>query len=236
MSNTAYRQLFVLLLCLTSGLVDVIGYIELGHVFTANMTGNIVLLGLAVGHVQGLEVLRSILALIGFIAGTATAAFLAARSKEKAFWPSALTTIFILESMVLITFSILFQLGAGKQDVYIMIILLSYAMGIQTTAARTIGVAGISTTVLTNNLANAIEDLVKRLRMLLRRGESPERLTRDSLLRMAGVAIYGIGAVAGTIAEYRWPFFISWVPASVITAIVATAIIRSSFRDQANSN
>ena len=50
MSSAAYRQLCVLLLCMTSGIVDVIGYIGLGHVFTANMTGNIVLLGLAIGH------------------------------------------------------------------------------------------------------------------------------------------------------------------------------------------
>ena len=44
------RNIMLLLLCLTAGIVDVIGYLSIGHVFTANMTGNIVLLGLSIGN------------------------------------------------------------------------------------------------------------------------------------------------------------------------------------------
>ena len=43
------RNIALMFLCLTAGIVDVIGYLSLGHVFTANMTGNIVLLGIAAG-------------------------------------------------------------------------------------------------------------------------------------------------------------------------------------------
>jgi uncharacterized membrane protein YoaK (UPF0700 family) len=50
-----------------TGLVDAVSYIGLGHVFTANMTGNIVLLGLSFAGVPGLSVLRSLTALVAFL-------------------------------------------------------------------------------------------------------------------------------------------------------------------------
>jgi len=53
----------VLVLTWAASGVDAISYLGLGHVFTANMTGNAVLLGLAVGQGQGLAALRSIIAL-----------------------------------------------------------------------------------------------------------------------------------------------------------------------------
>ena len=46
---------------------------------------------------------------------------------------------------------------------FMLIILLSMAMGMQTAAARKLNVAGISTTVLTSTLANLFEDLAQRL-------------------------------------------------------------------------
>ena len=37
-------------LAATSGATDAIGYLTLGHVFTSAMTGNLVLLGISLGH------------------------------------------------------------------------------------------------------------------------------------------------------------------------------------------
>src|ERR1700733_14278741 len=51
------------------GLVDAVSYIGLGHVFTANMTGNVVLLSFAFAGVPGLSALRSITALAAFLVG-----------------------------------------------------------------------------------------------------------------------------------------------------------------------
>jgi uncharacterized membrane protein YoaK (UPF0700 family) len=65
------RTLPLLLYLFTSvtGLVDAVSYIALGHVFTANMTGNIVLLGFALAGVPGLSALRSLAALAAFLVG-----------------------------------------------------------------------------------------------------------------------------------------------------------------------
>jgi uncharacterized membrane protein YoaK (UPF0700 family) len=54
-----------------TGLVDAVSFLSLGHVFTANMTGNIVLLAFASTSVPQVSLARSITALLGFLAGAA---------------------------------------------------------------------------------------------------------------------------------------------------------------------
>lgn len=70
------RDSMVLVLTWAASGVDAISYLGLGHVFTANMTGNAVLLGLAIGQGQGLAALRSIIALAGFVMGAALGAII----------------------------------------------------------------------------------------------------------------------------------------------------------------
>src|ERR1700751_2751568 len=54
-----------------TGLVDAISFLSLGHVFTANMTGNVVLLGFASAGVPEVSVARSLTALMAFLVGAA---------------------------------------------------------------------------------------------------------------------------------------------------------------------
>src|SRR5258708_26360032 len=65
------RGTMIALIALTfsTGLIDAVSFISLGHVFTANMTGNIVLLGFAVGGATGLSAARSGASLLAFMAG-----------------------------------------------------------------------------------------------------------------------------------------------------------------------
>src|SRR5258706_826258 len=52
-----------------TGLVDAVSFLSLGRVFTANMTGNIVLLAFATARVSGLSIARSLSALLAFLVG-----------------------------------------------------------------------------------------------------------------------------------------------------------------------
>src|SRR2546426_10740939 len=65
------RDTRILVLTWVAGLTDAISYLGLGHVFTAMMTGNTVLLGLAIAQGEVSAAWRSILALAGFAAGGA---------------------------------------------------------------------------------------------------------------------------------------------------------------------
>ena len=70
--DDARRHLVLMLaLTFTTGIVDAVGYLGLDRVFTANMTGNVVILGMALAGADDLPVLGPALALVGFLAGAA---------------------------------------------------------------------------------------------------------------------------------------------------------------------
>ncbi len=65
------RLLPALLLALTAvtGFVDAVSCVALGHVFTANITGNVVFIGFAMAAAPGLSIDRSGVALGAFLIG-----------------------------------------------------------------------------------------------------------------------------------------------------------------------
>ena len=67
------------LLTLVTGLVDAACYLGLGRVFTANMTGNVVLLAFGATGAQGLPVLAPTVSLVVFLVGAAGGGRLASR-------------------------------------------------------------------------------------------------------------------------------------------------------------
>jgi len=78
-------------LTLVAGSIDAISYLGLGHVFTAMMTGNTVLLGLALAQGEVRAALRNILALLGFSAGVFVGAMIVERDSKPTEWPVAVT-------------------------------------------------------------------------------------------------------------------------------------------------
>jgi uncharacterized membrane protein YoaK (UPF0700 family) len=62
-----------------TGLVDAASYLKLGHVFVANMTGNVVFLGFAIAGTGGASVGASLFAIAAFLAGSVAAGRLGAR-------------------------------------------------------------------------------------------------------------------------------------------------------------
>src|SRR5881296_3662572 len=74
-----------------TGLIDAVSYLALGHVFTANMTGNVVFLGFAAAGAPGLSVTRSGTALAAFFMGAVIGGRMAARTSggRRDRWPGA---------------------------------------------------------------------------------------------------------------------------------------------------
>src|ERR1700682_3997308 len=59
----------LLVLTMVTGLVDAVSYLKLGHVFVANMTGNVVFLGFAVADAQDFSIPLSLAAIGAFLTG-----------------------------------------------------------------------------------------------------------------------------------------------------------------------
>src|SRR5262249_4651979 len=59
----------LIVLTVTTGLVDAVSVLGLGRVFTANMTGNVVFLGFAAAGIPGFSMARAVVSLAGFVVG-----------------------------------------------------------------------------------------------------------------------------------------------------------------------
>jgi uncharacterized membrane protein YoaK (UPF0700 family) len=156
----------VLLLTWVAGTIDAIGYLALGHVFTANMTGNAVLLGIAAGQGQGLAATRSIVALVGFVIGVSVGAYLAHRSGTQASLRRAFLGPALVEAIVLAAFAVVFHLPLiprNQMTLYILIALSAVAMGIQSAAVRRLNLPGIATTVITVTITSLVAGFVRWL-------------------------------------------------------------------------
>jgi uncharacterized membrane protein YoaK (UPF0700 family) len=158
------RDTMVLVLTWAASGVDAISYLGLGHVFTANMTGNAVLLGLAIGQGQGLAALRSIIALVGFAVGAALGAVIVEKGTYPTDWPATVTRAMWMEGIILAVFGVTWHLGARNGAIlYALITLSALAMGIQSAAIRHLKVPGVATTYITGTLTSMVAEFTTRL-------------------------------------------------------------------------
>jgi uncharacterized membrane protein YoaK (UPF0700 family) len=157
------RVLPPVLLGLTAvtGLVDAVSYLALGRVFTANMTGNVVLLGFAVAGAQGLSVTRSGSAMAAFFIGAVIGGRMAARmSGRRDRWTGA---AFGAEAaLFLAAMAVALGHGSGLSNeparLYGVIVLTGLAMGIRNATVRKLAVPDLTTTVLTLTLTGLAAD------------------------------------------------------------------------------
>lgn len=228
-----WRDILVLGLALVAGYVDAISYLGLHQVFTANMTGNMVLLGIAAGQGQVLASLRSLVALTGFGLGVAVAALIVERDSRRLLWPPAVTAALVFEMAALVGLALGWR-QAGTPDGYMlqMLILLSaLAMGIQSAAVRRLGISGVATTYVTGVLLTVIVGLTGRPGIIASSPpgrRSPPTLSllqavREIRLPAAVLGVYGSGAVIGGILAPHWHGDAVWFAVVMIITVIAGA-------------
>jgi uncharacterized membrane protein YoaK (UPF0700 family) len=181
--------LALLALTFASGMVDAVSYLGLGRVFTANMTGNLVLLGFGIAHSGGLPVLQPIISLGSFALGAGIGGVLGTRLRHRhAFHVGAAWTLqaALLTCATILAAAVHLHSGSASRDVEIGT--LALAMGIQTATARRLAVPDLPTTVVTQTLTGLVAD--SRLF-----GGSGQGTTR----RGSAVAAMLGGAVAGAL-------------------------------------
>jgi uncharacterized membrane protein YoaK (UPF0700 family) len=154
--------MLLILLAFGAGAVDGISFLGLGRVFTANMTGNLVLLGVAVGRGTSSEVVRSAVAFIAFVAGVFAATLMADRSAKRRPWPTGVKVALAVEAVAQSAFLAGWLASAGRPGVTLEAVLTGtsgLAMGLQSGAVIALGVVGISTTYVTGTLTGLIGEL-----------------------------------------------------------------------------
>ncbi len=220
-SPAAEKTIAYALLGMTAvtGLVDAVSFLSLGRVFTANMTGNIVLLAFATAHVSGLSIARSSTALLSFFVGAIFGGRIMARASAEAQIRFA-AQAFLLEVAFLFAASFC---GIGYRgnllddsfQPFALIALTALAMGTRNAAVRKLAIPDLTTTVLTLTITGIAAD------SSIANGNNP-RLAR----RVESVVAMFLGAAMGAVIIHYSISAALWL-GTAISALCSAALFRS---------
>jgi len=209
--SSRVRNTLLLMLTAAAGSTDAVAYLGLGRVFTANMTGNLVLLGIAMVQGQLAGSFRSVVAFIAFAAGAFVGDRLAPPDQRSGIWPRSVTVVMFVELGLLIALAVGWAIAGDKPTAFAVDLLIAPsagAMGMQSAAARGLRVAGVTTTFVTGTLSSLIAELA---------WVSPDwhRWT----LWAATLGCVVIGAAGGAAV------FLGWRPGAPLVSLLLVAIV-----------
>ncbi|MFD7873284.1 YoaK family protein [Streptomyces sp. NPDC059766] len=205
-------RLVAVLLTLTvvSGLIDAVSYLGLGHVFTANMTGNVVVLGFAAAGAPGFSVPHTAASLLSFlvgaVAGGRVARWLGGGSRRT--W--ARLTLAAEAVLMGASAAVAFAAPGATGTAYTLIVLTAFAMGLRNATVRKLGVPDLTTTVLTMTLTGLASD-----------SRAGGGSGRHSPRRTASVVAMAVGALLGAWLVLHHGLGVPLVVATVLTGVLA---------------
>jgi uncharacterized membrane protein YoaK (UPF0700 family) len=175
-------------LTVVSGFLDAVSYLGLGHVFTANMTGNVVLVGFAAAGAAGFSMAASLCALGCFLAGAVLAGRIARRVPPQR---DLMLVVMVMEAtltgVAAVVAASVVAIGSGWPR-FTVIALLAFTRGARNSVVRRLGVPDMTTTVLTTTLTGLASDST------LAGGSNPNVAHRTTSV----VSMFG-GALAGAV-------------------------------------
>ena len=163
--RTAFLTPALVLLAAGSGAIDAFSFAALGAVFTSVMTGNLVLLGIAVVHADPGAAARSAVSITSYIAGVLAAArwLRGTRATPQVPWPARLSAVLVgvagAQAAVLGGWLATVD-RPGDVPRIALIAVSAMAMGMQSTGVNALAVSGATTTYLTGTLTTLITELV----------------------------------------------------------------------------
>ena len=178
------------ILTVIAGIADAVGYITMGGVFAANMTGNTVLAGIAAAQRNYTDAWHHLAPLLAFFAGAMLSRLLLRLSHK----PTA---------GLLVEAALLAVVGFLPIDRELAVMIVAVAMGVQASAITHFGGRAVSTVVVTSTLARTADALLDRLWA----GEK-KQLPAVTNLPLLGFTWMGylVGAVAGTLLLAVMPY------------------------------
>jgi len=206
-------------LTFVTGVIDAVSFLGLGHVFTANMTGNVVLLGFALGGTADLSVGRSLAALCAFATGSVVGGRL---TNERQRTPARQLLIAMHAEVLFLCLAAAATLVAGGDTSFAglspVIVLTAVAMGLRNAVVRKLAVPDLTTTVLTLTVTGLAAD------SLLAGGAAPR-----SSRRMLSILAMGSGALVGTMLLRLFGMWVALIVAAFVVAGLALYLYLSEW-------
>lgn len=215
------------LLAGVSGSIDAIGYLRLGHVLTANMTGTTVLLGVAAGQGRFFSAVRSLAALLGFMAGVGAGTYLVNRRRRS--WVGTLFFSLSIEGVLLFSMSALWLPFFGRNTdfvVFASILLCAVSMGMQSATIRHLQIPGVVTTFISGTITQVVSEAVVHFRGIVRAVSGDEKglsgkLEKRMGLQFAIFLVYGCAAGLTSFIDLEGLGFLPLLPLVLILCALA---------------
>ncbi|HEX4215320.1 MAG TPA: DUF1275 family protein [Candidatus Dormibacteraeota bacterium] len=164
MRSEVLRDGLLVALAIAAGSVNALSFLGLGQVFTGVMTGNLVLLGLALGHGGLAGLVRCLVALAGYLAGVALASRVVGAGPAPASgWSRRAGACLAVEAVGLAAVAAGWCLSGGHPRMlleYVLVAVCAISLGTQAVAVRALAGTGISTTYLTSTLTALVTGVV----------------------------------------------------------------------------
>jgi uncharacterized membrane protein YoaK (UPF0700 family) len=202
-------------LTVVTGCVDAISYLALGHVFVANMTGNVVFIAFALAGAPGFSLVASLVAVAAFVLGALAGGALAHRGPSHR--GRLLLVATAVEAALVVAGFLLVAFVGADHSRYLLIVLLGLGMGLQNAVARALAVPDLTTTVLTLTITGIAADST----VAGGRGSKAGRRILSALAMFLGGLL---GAVA---ILHGWPAAPLLLAAVVLVAVAAVAFASS---------
>ena len=196
---------------LVTGLVDAFSYLVLGHVFVANMTGNVVFLAFALAGAPGFSILASLVALDAFVLGSSGGGLLGSGlGQHRGHLLSVAAALQALLLGIAVVLAALSGNPVAPAFSYGLIIVLGLAMGLQNGTARKLAVPDLTTTVLTLTIVGMAADS----RLVGGNGSKAGR-------RLIAVLAMFAGALVGSLLIFHAAIIAPLAIAFIILAVIA---------------
>ncbi|MCW3090147.1 MAG: hypothetical protein JWP81_1216 [Ferruginibacter sp.] len=210
--KSKFRDMLLKALTISSGAIDAISFLALGKVFTAFMTGNIAFLGLTVAGNAAPPVISILASMIPFAIGVYITTRIIRSVKDSVSWPHQVTVALGISLIAQAAFlAIWFGVGGNPSTATIPYLLgfWAFAMGMQSSAVRTLHVDGVFTTAATATYIFLAGDISKWA------------ATREERRRLAGVLLsLFAGATAG-----GWLLIHAHLYAPVLPFVVSGTVV-----------
>jgi len=201
----------VLLLGLTAvtGLVDAFSFLALGHVFVANVTGNVIFLGFALAGAGEVPLTPILAAIVPFALGALAGGRVIAR--RPAHHHHLLAAAAGVEAVILAGAAVVATVSGLEESRHVILVALSFAMGIQTAVAHRVAFPDMPTTFVTMTFTGLIAD-------------STVRSIRARRALAVGALLVGaiVGGLLDRFARHATPL---WVAVAVLASIAVTSFL-----------
>lgn len=223
------RDGLLVALAAASGSADGWSFFGLAHAFVANMTGNTVLLGISIFHLQR-DALHPLIALVGYVVGTILGSVITRRVEPGTVWARSVSWTLFLEGMLLVGAEAVW-IAAGRSPFphvgSFLLAVVAVAVGLQSGAMVQLRIPGVVTTYITGTWTTLFNGLTLLAAGNARVERQKARFEERLALQAGILGVYFLSAVLTGWCFVHSRNAVGAIPAAAVLLVATYGALRN---------